>query len=122
MTFSPLLLLVSRFLNFFFFFLRLSIFACDLNVGVGDCSLVPVGDNQDYSRDVPPATAIPLNYEVEKAFGADDGGGGWWRESGGLGESSDHTADVTVCTIDARMVVFNTFPRRQRRRRRLRSC
>lgn len=70
--FSPLLLCVSR----GFFLLRLNIFACDLNVSVGDSSRVPVGDNQDNSRDVPPAAIIPLNSEVEKPSRVDEEGGG----------------------------------------------
>lgn len=111
MTFSPLLLCVSH----VFFLLRLNIFACDLNVSVGDSSRVPLGDNQDNSRDVPPAAVIPLNSEVEKPSGVDEeGGGGRWRDGGGGGDSSDHTADVMVCAIDAGIGVFNTSPGRRR--------
>lgn len=72
---------------------------------------MPVGDNQDNSRDMLSATVIPFSSEVEPP-GPDGGGGG---EAFGLGESYDHTTDVTVCAIDAKMVVFYTSPRQQRR-------
>lgn len=44
---------------------------------------MPVGDNEDNSRIVPPATVIPLNSEVEKPSGADDGGRRRGRGGGG---------------------------------------
>lgn len=95
-----------------FFFSRVNIFACDLNVSVGESSWVPVGDNQDNSRDVPPAAVIPLNSEVGKTFR--DRWGGRWRDGGGGGDSSDHTTDVTLYAIDAGIGVFNTSPGRRR--------